>query len=91
MDRKEVYYAIDTERVYQDNETANPDRLDMVEDFNLGQSILAMEHLLAEARRIWYNDNPKDKFQDTMNMIRKVCGVCVKMGEKYGMPIRVIK
>jgi hypothetical protein len=88
MKREQVYKALDTEREYQEKHTANPDRPDMVEEFGLGQGILAMEHLLQTARFLWYSDNPQDNFQGTMEYIRKVAGVAVAMGEKYGLPSR---
>jgi len=88
MDRNTVYLAIDSERQYQQKETANSERPEMVEDFQIGHAILAMEHLLLEARHFWYSDNPEKNFQTTMHRIRKVAGVAVQMGEKYGMPDR---
>ena len=88
MDRNVVYKALDTEREYQDEMIASDARADMVDNFSLGQAILAMEHLLAEARSFWYVDNPQENFQTTMHRIRKVAGVAVQMGEKYGMPDR---
>ncbi len=88
MDRNTVYLAIDSERQYQQKETANSERPEMVDDFAIGQAILAMEYLLTQARAVWYTDNPQENFQRTMHRIRKVAGVAVQMGEKYGMPDR---
>jgi len=88
MKRKKVYKAIDSERDYQDRQTADPNRPDMVEDFGIGQAILAMEHNLAFARSVWYIDDPNSHFVSTMDYLRKVVAIGVKMGEKYGMPFR---
>ena len=88
MKREQVYKALDTEREYQDNATADDARSDMVDNFSLGQAILAMEELLLRARLEWYHDTPQDNYQNTMQQLRKVTGVGVMMGEKYGMPER---
>jgi len=33
-------------------------------------------------------DNPEDSYQDTMEHLRKLGGMIVQMGEKYGIPKR---
>ena len=86
MKRKKVYKAIDSEREYQDRETLNDDRPDMLPEFNLGQALTAIDIILTQAKAKWYNDYPP--YEDTMPLLRKIAGVCVKMGEMYGMPNR---
>jgi hypothetical protein len=85
MDRQIVYFAIDSERDYQDRMTASDDRPDMVE-IGLGETLLAMEHALAEARTAWYYGHAPHP--DAMNFVRKVAGLAVKAGEMFGMPER---
>jgi hypothetical protein len=87
-EREKVYEAFDSEREYQDKETENPERSDMVENFTLGQALLAMKVNLDKAISIWYADNPEENFSNTMEYVRKVGGLCTKMGEKLGMPKR---
>jgi hypothetical protein len=91
MKRKEVYKAIDTEREYQQRETDDIFRVDMIEEFNISTALLAMDVILEEAKFEWYHDNPKDKYQKTMDLLRKIAGMSVQMGEKYGMPDRKIE
>lgn len=86
MTREDVYKAIDTERDYQDAQSARDDRPDMVDDLPFPGILLAMEHCLNTARATWYYDAAP--YQDTMNLVRKVAGLAVKAGEKYGMPNR---
>lgn len=86
--RKEVYKAIDSERDYQNRETENPQRPDMIEDFNMGTAMQALNVLMRKADDIWYTESPENNYEGTMDILRKVAGVCVKMGEKYGMPER---
>lgn len=52
--RQEVFAAIDSELAYQDAMTASADRPDMIENLSAGDHILAMEAILADARREWY-------------------------------------
>jgi len=88
MSRTGVYKSIDTEREYQEKETKNPENLEMIEDFNMGTAMQALNVLLRQAGDKWYHDCPEDDYQDTMEYLRKIVGVCVKMGEKHGMPNR---
>lgn len=88
MTRKNVYKTIDSERDYQDRMTKlNPDGK-MVNNFEISHAILNIQEFINEARKKWYMDNPELRYQDTMEYLRKIAGVCVKMGEKYGMPAR---
>ena len=88
MERSKVYKAIDTERDYQDFHDKNEDRPDMIEDFNMGTAMQALNVLLRKAGDVWYTESPENNYEGTMEMLRKISGVCVKMGEKYGMPER---
>ena len=88
MDRKDVYTALDTEREYQEKMTINSDRPDMISEFNTSTALLAMDVTLERAKSAWYNDNPDDSYQDTMEHLRKIAGMIVQMGEKYGIPNR---
>ena len=90
MKRKNVYKAIDTERAYQEEMTNSSDRPDMISEFNISTALLAMDVTMDKAKEIWYNDNPIDKYQDTMELLRKIAGMAVQMGEKYGMPNRIL-
>jgi len=89
MKREEVYKVIDTERDYQIEMTKNNDRPDMIDDLHLGDSLSAIEHILSEARKEWYKGSTP--YQNSMDYIRKISGLCVQLGEKYGMPERKIK
>lgn len=88
MNREDVYKSIDTERLYQDIETGNTNRKNMVLNFDISKGILAIERTMIHAREKWYKDNPENNYQTVMNLLRKVAGICVKMGETYGMPER---
>lgn len=85
MLRQIVYQVVDGERDYQDVMTASSSRPDMVE-IGLGETLLAMEHCLAEARRAWYSGHAPHR--DAMGYVRKVAGLAVKAGEQFGMPER---
>lgn len=76
MDRSKVYKAFDTERDFQDQETQNPNRPDMIE-VNLDK-----------AKAEWYKDNPEENYQNTMEYLKKVGGIIIKLSEKYGIPKR---
>lgn len=89
MERLEVYNVLDGERDYQVRESANQERLDMVEDFNLGSAISAIRKIVRESEDAWYHDSPENNYQNAMEYIRKIGGICVQMGEKYGMPERI--
>lgn len=88
MQRSQVYNVLDTEREYQQKETDNTERPDMIEDFDISTALLAMDVTLEKAKYVWYYDNPKDNYQNTMELLRKLGGMVVQMGEKYGMPKR---
>ena len=60
----------------------------MIEDFNMGTAMQAINSIMGQADQVWYTDSPENNYEDTMELLRKVAGVCVQMGEKYGMPKR---
>lgn len=86
MKREEVYYAIDTERLYQTVMTEKEDRPDMIEDLHVGDTLTAIQVNLDKAKEAWYKGSVPH--QDTMEYLRKVAGLVVQAGEKYGMPKR---
>ena len=85
MKREEVYASIDTEREFQDL-SIKEGKSHIVEDFPMGSALSAIQHKLHCAREEWYAGN--DPFLNTMEELRKIAAICVKMGEKYGMPQR---
>lgn len=88
MERKDVYKALDTEREYQEDMTKADFRPDMIEDFDISTALLAIEVTLDRAKHTWYDDTPQAAYQETMEHLRKIGGMVVQMGEKYGMPDR---
>lgn len=86
MDRVEVYKTIDGERAYQDAATADPNRPDMIEDFHVGDALTAIRYNLAKAEEQWYKGAVPHT--DAMQYIRKIAGICVKLGETHEMPKR---
>lgn len=89
MERLEVYKSIDTEREYQDYITNVVAKGNMLEDMRMGEAIAAIHELIHKAQKVWYDDSSSNKYQATMEIIRKISGTCIKMGEKYGMPKRI--
>lgn len=86
MLREAVYMAIGSEREYQDAMTERSDRADMLDDMPLPAILLAIDKILCDAKTSWYKDS--DPYADTMQHVRKIAGLCVKAGEKYGMESR---
>lgn len=91
MERNKVYKAVDSERSYQERETQNPDNPAMIEEFNMGTALNAMGVLMRQANDIWYTESPENNYEGTMDILRKISGVCVQMGEKHGMPERNLR
>lgn len=83
MERKEVYKAIDSERDYQNRQAANLARPDMKKVLTVGETLLAIEDILVEARRNWYKG--AEPHPNAMEHVRKIAGLCVQAGEEYGM------
>lgn len=86
--REQVYEVIDGERDYQERETANPLRLDMVEDFDMSKALLAIKHITDQAVEVWYDESEETDYQLTMGYLRKITAIGVQMGERYVMPDR---
>ena len=86
MKRIEVYNAIDTERDFQDEMTKRDDRPDMIEDFHTGDALTAIRYNLNKAEDAWYSGSVPH--QKTMEYLRKICAIAVKLGETQGMPNR---
>jgi hypothetical protein len=84
--RETVFEALSGERTYQDAMSADPARPDMVPEMSMGEIILAMEHTLGEARRIWYGDSKP--YHATIEHLRKVGGLSVKAMEQFGVVYR---
>lgn len=85
MKREDVYKSLDTEREYQERGKKNTSS-HIVEDFNLGDAGFAMQKLLGELSNTWYSEQAP--YPKSMDLIRKIGGICVAMGEKYEMPER---
>ena len=58
----------------------------MIEDLHVGDTITAIQYNLNIAREEWYKGSVPH--QETMEYLRKVAGLIVQAGEKYGMPSR---
>jgi len=86
MERKNVYEAINTEREFVILASADPSRPDMLEDFHMGDTLSAIRYNLNKAENEWYQ-HPAP-YQETLEYLRKIAGLCVAAGEKYGMPKR---
>lgn len=85
MERNEVFDIISIERNYQENNKLNP-QSHIVEDFNLGDALSAIQYNLDIARSEWYGG--KKPHLNSMEYLRKIAAICVQMGEIYGMPER---
>ena len=85
MEQVEVVDVVLDERDYQDEMTANPDRPDMI-DLSFAATMFAIEHNLDEIRDVWYTDAAP--YQKSMEYVRKIAALCIRAGEKYGMPGR---
>jgi len=86
MKREEVFKVISGERDYQDAQVANPERPDMIEDFHVGDGMTAIQYNLDLAVMKWYTGAVPH--QDALEYLRKVAGIIVQLGEKYGLPER---
>jgi len=85
MNRDKVYKAIDTELDYvQGQEEVKESHV--VEDFPLAAGMEAIRYNLDKANKEWYVEQAP--YPNAMKYLRKVAGICVQMGIKYGMPER---
>lgn len=87
MKRSKVYTAIDSERNYVIRLEKNDPTSHIVENFPLGSALSAIRKNLRLAEDIWYNET-QPNHNNSMHIMRKIAGICVSMGEKYGMPER---
>ena len=72
MTRAQVYATINGEREYQQRETEDPTRPDMVEDFDMSKALLAIIHMTNRALETWYSESQADNYQGTLEYIRKI-------------------
>jgi len=82
---KKVYEAIASERAFVAKMEAKGGT-HIVKDFPLGSGLAALQQKLNVALNMWYNG--QQPHTETMAEIRKMAGICVAMGEQYGMPMR---
>lgn len=81
--------SLDSELAYQDAQTSNEDRKDMIEDFHVGDGLSAIQYNLDKAREEWYkNASPHES---AMSFIRKITAIGIKLGIANGMPMRETK
>jgi hypothetical protein len=86
MKREEVLEIVSDERDYQESLARGNDRPDVVPHQTLGDHLLAMEELIAQARRAWYSGSKPHTA--AMDLVRKATAMGVKAGEQIGMPRR---
>lgn len=85
MERKEVYLAIDSERDYQIENTDSVGS-HIVSNFSMGDTLSAIKFNLDKAIQEWYKET--SPYHNTTDLLRKISGLCVQAGEKYGMKKR---
>lgn len=84
--RKEVYEAIDGERLYQDRMwAASGASADGV--LSIGEQILLIEEYVTKARALWAVENRPEL--GALDMIRKIAGIAVHCMEDHGAPPRL--
>lgn len=84
--REVVFKAIDSERDYQDKLTKNDNYPEMKEDFQIADGLSAIKVNLSKAHDSWYSEGKP--YNKTMDYLRKIAGICAKVGERYGMSLR---
>jgi hypothetical protein len=82
--RRRVYDAIDSERIYQD--LLPPARTDG-RKHTVGDYIVMLQNYQAEAVAAW-TKNASD--EQALHTIRKIAGICVRCMEEHGAPRREI-
>lgn len=90
IDRSIVYHAIDTERDYQDACRGNSARVNLEDNHGVGDFLVFLDEYLQRAKRAHcepMSSTPAGT-QKTMDVIRKVAGLCVNMMECHGAPKR---
>lgn len=85
MERQEVYKAIESELDYQ---RYMEDRNDnhVVPDQHAGDRLLAIKHNLDLAIMEWYSG--RAPFQDSMDYVRKIAALSVRLIEEHGCKSR---
>lgn len=83
--RLDAFHAINTERLYQDNQRGNAKRHEGQPQMTPGEFILCMEKCLNDARGTWYTPDGGVKCLDH---IRKVAALGVSCMEMWGAPTR---
>ena len=90
--RKAAYKAIDSERDYQDTvwciETPSSVDPSKPNPLTVGEFLLLIEDIAAQARRVWYTD--KKPNEATLEFMRKIGGVAVNCMEQHGAPEREV-
>lgn len=86
MSREEVFDVLSNERDFQNQMVADPSRPDMIEDFHVGDGLSAINYNLRKAEEAWYKGVVPHT--EAMDYLRKVAGIIVQLGERYGMPER---
>lgn len=81
-ERAAAFTAINSERDYQDAERGNAAGGNMA---SLGEHLLVIEKLLADAKQAWYKPGG---VPDALDHVRKIAGVAVRCMEKHGAPKR---
>ncbi len=81
-----VLESVKTEIDYQEKTTLDPNKPHMIKDFHVGDALSAIQYNLDKARDEWYNGS--SPHQESMEFIRKITAIGVKMGMVNGMPPR---
>lgn len=83
--RIDAYLALDSERDYQDAGRGNAKRHEGRPELTVGEHILILEKLVADARVEWYKPDGRNT---AIEHVRKIGGVAVRCMELYGAPLR---
>jgi hypothetical protein len=86
LTEEQVFNILSGERRFQKKMVADPSRPDMIEDFHVGDGLTAINYNLRKAEEAWYKGAVPHK--EAMEYLRKVAGIVVQLGERYGMPER---
>lgn len=89
MSREEVFGVLSNERDFQNQAVRDPSRPDMIEDFHVGDGLTAINYNLRKAEEAWYKGAVPHT--EAMDYLRKVAGIIVQLGERYGIPEREFK
>jgi len=89
MTREDVFRAIDSERDYQELAKQDSTRPDILEEFHAGDTLAAIQYNLNKALDAWYKEPAP--YNNSLVYLRKIAGLTVQLGEKYGMPERELQ